>query len=131
MRKASIIGIVAGLLGGLHGGQAMAQADTKALVERGRQSYLFYCFQCHGEDGKGTGPMAGLLKVTPADLTRIRRAEHKEFPFEQVYSAIEGRMDTRGHGERKMPLWGPAFAGDRAIMINELVFYIETLQLVK
>lgn len=110
---------------------ALAQSDTKKLIENGKNAYMIYCSQCHGEDGKGNGPMAAVLKVVPANLTRLRTAEMKDFPYETVHKSIEGRMDTKGHGARKMPLWGLAFAGEKSVLINQLIYFLETLQEVK
>ena len=37
----------------------------------GREMFLRHCASCHGETGKGDGPLAGELTAAPADLTRI------------------------------------------------------------
>jgi putative copper resistance protein D len=42
---------------------------TDAVMARGRTAYTENCVQCHGPMGKGDGPMAGMLKEPPADLS--------------------------------------------------------------
>ena len=37
----------------------------------GREIFRYYCATCHGRDGRGNGPVAGELKVKPANLTRL------------------------------------------------------------
>jgi mono/diheme cytochrome c family protein len=71
--------------------------------------YRVYCQNCHGESGRGDGPMARLLKVPAADLTLLRSHHGGDFPTEAVHRAIDGREAVEGHGSREMPLWGPVF----------------------
>ena len=42
-------------------------ADISAIAE-GEKIYQQYCQKCHGEEGKGAGPIARSLKHKPADL---------------------------------------------------------------
>ena len=109
-------------------GGALAESDRERLIERGKKAYLIYCSNCHGPDSTGNGPVAQLLTVPPSDLTLLYRQEDEEFPYERVYHAIDGRKAVKGHGAKDMPIWGDAFGGERAIRINELVHYLETLQ---
>ncbi len=43
-------------------------ADPRAIA-RGATLYRRHCQTCHGEDGRGDGPMAAALPHPPADLT--------------------------------------------------------------
>jgi hypothetical protein len=88
---------------------AQYPARSDELVARGRFLYRVYCTNCHGQGGRGDGVSAGMLKITPADLTRLSRDnpnQQGEFPFERVYRTIDGREEVRGHGSRRMPIWG-------------------------
>ena len=78
---------------------------------RGDNLYQAYCSSCHGEDGKGNGPMSVWLKVQPSDLTRIAARNGGKFPLERVDRIISGEEATpSGHGTRAMPIWGPVFS---------------------
>ncbi len=43
--------------------------STPAVLEKGKAAFKDNCAQCHGDTGKGNGPMAGMLKEPPADLS--------------------------------------------------------------
>jgi mono/diheme cytochrome c family protein len=113
-------------------------APQHEVAEAGKAPYRQYCAACHGLDGKGKGDMAMLLKVKPADLTRLSAKHEDIFPFWDVYRVIDGRKEIWGHGPRDMPIWGTVFkqeAGpDRGAELQayarilEIVYYIESLQ---
>jgi hypothetical protein len=50
-------------------------------VDAGKTEYLSSCADCHGPDGKGTGPLASKLKTKPADLTIIAKKNNGVFPL--------------------------------------------------
>jgi mono/diheme cytochrome c family protein len=77
-----------------------------ALVEDGHHTYLDLCASCHGNTGKGDGPVALELVHKPSDLTQIARKNDGKFPFWQVYQTINGRRIPRAHGKPEMPVWG-------------------------
>ena len=106
----------------------LAATDREKLIERGKNAYLLYCSNCHGQDATGNGPIAQLLTIPSSDLTLLKREGMDEFPYNVVRSAIDGRKYVKPHGYKKMPVWGDAFGGKRAILINELIHYLETLQ---
>ena len=73
--------------------------------------YKYYCAVCHGEDGKGGGPMAAHLKTRPSDLTRIAARNGGKFPRTRVERTISGEEPLpAGHGTANMPVWGPIFS---------------------
>lgn len=83
-----------------------AEAQAMSL---GEFEYRNSCAQCHGESGKGDGPVAESLKQKPSDLTTLQKDNAGVFPVRKVYSTIEGSEDLRVHGTREMPLWGDRF----------------------
>ena len=110
-------------------GTTLASADREELIERGKIAYLIYCSNCHGQDATGNGPVAQLLTVPPSDLTLLKRKGMNEFPFGQVYlNSIDRRKNSSLHGYNQMPIWGTAFGEKRAIIFNEIIHYLETLQ---
>lgn len=125
--------MVLSLLLGVAAGAALAQD-----VEKGEALYLKYCANCHGIDATGQGPMAGVLVIKPADLTRLE--QEGEFPVERVAKRIDGRDALVSHGS-PMPVYGDFFEGrDVAIKthtgqplmtsqpIVDLIAYMRTLQ---
>lgn len=43
---------------------------TPGSIDNGKELYTIYCSVCHGDDAKGTGPIAAKLSVPPDDLTK-------------------------------------------------------------
>jgi mono/diheme cytochrome c family protein len=72
----------------------------------GKIEYLSSCAACHGEDGRGDGILASILKVPPADLTTLARRNGGYFPLTAVTEIIDGRTLIAAHGTREMPIWG-------------------------
>jgi mono/diheme cytochrome c family protein len=107
-------------------------------AEGGRIIFRTICTTCHGRDAKGSGPLAGSLKVRPADLTRLAERHGGTFPALWVAQRIDGREYVELHGPSEMPVWGEGIAHavpdvglreeriDRAI--GMLVEYLATLQ---
>lgn len=54
-------------------GMEIAQAEPPPAYE-GRRLYVSYCQLCHGTEGKGDGPLAKSMGITPANLTTTVRA---------------------------------------------------------
>lgn len=119
--------------------QSQMQQDTVSVdpITSGRDAYVTFCASCHGQDGKGTGPVADALTTPPADLTQIRSEHDGAFPVDSIYAYIDGRADVQAHGTREMPVWGniwgeidgdpvPREQVDRRI--RELVEYIRSIQ---
>jgi mono/diheme cytochrome c family protein len=103
----------------------------------GEELFNRFCASCHGESGRGDGPVArGLVTVVP-DLTKISR-RYGEFPAARIRDTIDGRGLVSEHGTRVMPVWGYELwveeGGDvvaqremRAV-ITRLVDYVRSLQ---
>ncbi len=52
-------------------------------LARGKVYYNYYCVFCHGEDGKGNGPVGESYFPKPADLTK----NVKQYDSVQLYNA--------------------------------------------
>jgi mono/diheme cytochrome c family protein len=106
--------------------------------QRGRKLFNQHCASCHGTDGKGHGPVAPSLKVSPTDLTAIQK-QGGQFPFSAVQIAIDGEKTERSitaHGTDKMPVWGTIFRRTKGELGKEgdiyaLTKYIESIQVAK
>ena len=100
----------------------------------GRALYQSYCASCHGENGTGNGPMAGVLKNAVPDLTQIAVRNSGVFSLPKVEKIISGESELMAHGPRQMPLWGPIFsqiAWDQdlgRIRVNNLAKYLQSIQ---
>jgi len=85
-------------------GTALSPRDI-GTRDFGRREFERSCAACHGSVGKGDGPLTGLLKKNPPDLTRLSLNNEGVFPFQRLYQVIEGE-DLPAHGSREMPIWG-------------------------
>ncbi len=108
---------------------------TKTTPTSGQQMYANYCTPCHGQDGKGQGPVAGALKSQPTDLTTMARKNNGKFPAEHVAAVLENGVSIPAHGSATMPVWGPilgkmdvANPQDKNLRIANLSHYLRTLQ---
>ena len=93
----------------------------------GRQMYRAYCADCHGEHGKGDGPVASILKVVPPDLTTLSKRNGGKFPSDRVYKTLSGEVTPAVHGSREMPVWGPVFRDMAKGNKNEAELRMKTL----
>ena len=111
-------------------------SDDEAAARAGAATFKTYCASCHGDRGRGDGPMAAQLRYAPADLTRIAGRNRGKFDSEKVFRIIDGRQHMKGHGGTEMPVWGDAFLESREgydhekvkRKIDELVHYLESIQ---
>lgn len=49
-----------------------------AAVERGRVYYCYYCLACHGEEGRGDGPVGDSYMPRPTDLRSPKLQDYSE-----------------------------------------------------
>lgn len=101
----SFLGIVV-LIG--FGTLAAAESDDEmtSAADLGKATYDRHCAGCHGQDGRGTGDFANLLKKAPMDLSSIAERRGGEFPSAEIAEIIDGRNTPRAHGTQEMPIWG-------------------------
>jgi len=124
-------------------GLALVGAAVPALaqdVKQGAELYRVHCATCHGIEGSGQGPMAGVLVIQPSDLSQLAKANGGAFPLERVIKRIDGRDPLVSHGS-PMPVYGFFFEGKgkaiktesgQPIMtsapIVDLMAFLQTLQ---
>ena len=74
-----------------------------------RNDFNALCIDCHGADGRGTGPAAAGMQPAPVDLTRVAANNGGVFPRLQVMGHIYGF--TPGRSESPMPEFGDLLDG--------------------
>ncbi len=123
---------------GLSTAGAGAEPGKGENYPSGQQLFQDHCATCHGTDGTGHGPMAQVLKVPPADLTKISVRADGTFPAARVVEIIRYGGNMAAHGTAVMPVWGKVFSeaggggkgggafSRRAVV--ELKRYLETIQ---
>lgn len=117
----------------------------------GSDEYRTSCLSCHGVGGKGDGPLARFLTLPPTDLTALAKNNGGQYPnlkagaypFQHVFTVIDGRTAVAAHGDRSMPVWGNRYLAEQPMghtsfggeyekvvrgRILELVYYIQSLQ---
>lgn len=105
IRAPLLLILAAGFLSGCAGGPTGA-------AEEGQRQYRASCAGCHGENGRGNGPIAPVLTVPVPDLTLIAARYDGRYPADEIYRIIDGQADLDAHGQRHMPVWGYEFFGD-------------------
>jgi cytochrome c553 len=85
--------------------------SKRASAQSGKELFSEYCASCHGVSGKGDGPAASALRISPADLTALAARNKGQFPSLRVMQAIKAGPSVPAHGSKIMPVWGPIFLG--------------------
>lgn len=105
-------------------------------------AFALYCAPCHGEDGRGNGPLVFGLSRPPPDLTKLTVRNGGAFPRQRLARLIDGREEADAHGDREMPVWGDWFklegeaglegpAGDEDAIrkrVDDLLDLLESMQ---
>ena len=79
----------------------------------GRRLYVSYCQLCHGTGGEGDGPLAKVMKISPADLTTTIRSRSDTILTKIITG--EGRQTITGRDRHNllsdsMPEWKDVFS---------------------
>lgn len=98
-----------------------ALPEKVAVSEKTRETYQWYCAQCHGLQGKGDGINAQFLTVPPRNHTKADYLETRT--DEQLFNAIKLGGVAVGRAPC-MPAWGHTL--DEGA-IHSLVRYIREL----
>jgi mono/diheme cytochrome c family protein len=108
---------------------------SKTTPIDGKQMYTNYCTPCHGQDGRGQGPVASALKSQPSDLTTLARNNNGKYPALHVTAVLEYGVNIPAHGSAAMPVWGPILGKIdatnpqyRDLRITNLSHYLRTMQ---
>ena len=106
-----------------HSPASMEEAIPEPVVvtEKTRETYQWYCAQCHGIQGKGDGINARFLTVPPRNHTKAQYLETRT--DEQFFEAIKFGGLSVGRAPC-MPAWGNTLSDST---IHELVRYIREL----
>lgn len=77
----------------------------------GAKLFHTHCASCHGDNGKGDGPVSQALRRPIPDLTSLSQRNKGVFPAEQVRSVLAFGIakPLKAHGSKSMPIWGPIF----------------------
>jgi len=97
------------------------QPEPAQVTENTRQTYQWYCAQCHGIEGEGNGINAKFLTVPPRNHTKGDYLETRT--DEQLFEAIKFGGLSVGRAPC-MPAWGHTLDEDT---IHSLVQYIREL----
>ena len=93
----------------------------------GRRLYVSYCQLCHGVDGKGDGPLARAMEISPADLRTTVRSRSDTILTKIITG--EGRQTITGRNRHNllseaMPEWKDVF--DKS-QVSALIAYLRFL----
>jgi cbb3-type cytochrome c oxidase subunit III len=93
----------------------------------GRRLFVSYCLLCHGVTGKGDGPLAKVMKITPADLTTTVRSRSDTILTKIITG--NGRQTITGRDRHNllsdaMPKWKEVFNAEQ---VKALIAYLRFL----
>jgi mono/diheme cytochrome c family protein len=98
-----VFGIGLGLLVGAHRHSKLSDSQAKAgnpveatadSIARGQMLFSQNCTQCHGESGRGDGPLAPSLPLKPANLYEHVPYHPDQFFYNVITSGVGGVMPS-------------------------------------
>lgn len=114
--------------------EQLEQLERLIYSVKGPDLFRAHCAACHGEDARGSGPMASALKAKVPDLTVLTKNNGGQFPAASVRRMIAGDEIVTSHGSREMPIWGPIFHKIESdqdfgnVRLENLVKYLASIQ---
>lgn len=81
------------------------QAPQREDYNSGAYLYRTFCASCHGEAGRGDGPVADLGERRPSDISALARNNGGTFPHDAVMGVLESLSPLPGHDPPAMPNW--------------------------
>jgi mono/diheme cytochrome c family protein len=104
-------------------GWSADSAVDQATLERGQAHYLLFCANCHGVAADGHGPLVGLLKAVPSNLTVLRRLGGPSVA-ERVLAAVDGGHQVAADGHKM-----PVFSDNLEVRtVREITLYLDSIQ---
>ena len=109
-----IAGIGLGLLIGSHVHDRLSTEEatqgnpveaTAESIERGRMIFARSCAMCHGETGRGDGPLAASLPLKPANLYDHVPYHPDAFFFSVITNGLSGVMPAFGKSLSEEDRW--------------------------
>jgi cytochrome c oxidase cbb3-type subunit III len=88
------------------------------LLLEGRSIYLARCATCHGQDGRGDGPIAGSLLGPPVGNISDGKWKHGGKPVEVLGVISKGVENTRMTG------WGQVLEPSQLRAVTAYVFFL-------
>ena len=122
---------------------AGASSVSTDQLRYGEHQFQAKCASCHGDSGKGNGPMASSLDRVPPDLTTLTTRYGGSFPTHLAWQIIDGRpYEGDVQAPRAMPVWGQEFRHETTMSVEQpaspelyvdnhisaLVDYLESIQ---
>jgi len=80
-------------------------ASSPESIERGRILFAANCTQCHGESGRGDGPLASTLSIKPANLYDHVPYHPDQFFFNVITNGLSGIMPAFGGALSEEDRW--------------------------
>ena len=99
-------------------GPPPAEIASDPLLVKGREVYLDRCVSCHGEKGKGDGPIAKGLKGSPVGDLTAPRWKHGDTPA-QVREVI-----ALGVPSTNMAAWGRTLGAENLRAVTAYVYFL-------
>jgi mono/diheme cytochrome c family protein len=78
--------------------------EDAAAIERGQKLYAQFCANCHGQNGRGDGPLAAALNPKPANLAE-RAGHHTDGDFAWKIANGRGVMPAYKNQLTENQIW--------------------------